>query len=159
MGLNDFRINPSSIVSDLIGGWENSDYPSGLVQSCNKYVRYSISNLPAEGIRLLISQRIGIEFMVPAAICYLQKDPFSGGDYEEGALIRELLKIDVNFWNDSKDLYLIVADLAKKILIEAENQYGNRPIDDYDCDVDFETIKENIEDGMSVFGTSKHSTG
>jgi len=44
------------------------EFPSNLVLNCHKYRKIPIKDLTTEQIRLLISQKIGIEYLVEIAI-------------------------------------------------------------------------------------------
>ncbi|MBP6219454.1 MAG: hypothetical protein KA436_12795 [Oligoflexales bacterium] len=155
----DFNIDPNKSVSDYIGGWIDSNFHSGLVQSCNKYVKQPIGELTAEAIRLLLSQKIGLICIVPAAISFLKNDPFSGGDYEEGALLRELLCVEKSFWLENP---------KHKEAVEILISYTKKKVDDLsitiDLDLDLNIIEENIKRGLEVFysqddGENKILTG
>ena len=113
--------NPSSHdVYHLIIGYKNertlqelerSDW--GEIDSDASYVirrshelrRKPLKDLEVEDLRLLISQHIGLPYLVPLAIKILQANPLISGDFFPGDLLKSTLKVDVQFWRQRKDLY------------------------------------------------------
>lgn len=79
--------------------WKDVDFPSSLVEKCFNYRKIPVSDLSVEQLRLLISQQIGLHYIVPKAINVLQADVLSEGDYYPGDLLNSLLSLSENDWN------------------------------------------------------------
>ncbi|GLZ78494.1 hypothetical protein Afil01_33010 [Actinorhabdospora filicis] len=54
--------------------------------------------LAIEDLRLLIGQRIGLEFVIPVALERLRDDPLSAGDLYPGDLLTAVLRVLATFW-------------------------------------------------------------
>ncbi len=85
--------------------WGEPTYSSGLVIGCHKYRKVPVNQLGSEGLRLLIGQKIGLEYLVPIAISMLAENPWIRGDYYHGDLLQNVLRIDSSFWNKHQDWY------------------------------------------------------
>lgn len=47
---------------------------------------------------MLIGQKIGLKYLVPIALEYLENDPLSEGDMYKGDLLANLASIEEEFW-------------------------------------------------------------
>lgn len=153
--LSKYGIDGKKSVADYIGGWDDCEFPSGLVEACNLYVKQPLDSMTDEGIRLLLAQRIGLEYVIPACVCHLYSSPFLGGDYEEGALIRELLQAPRAFWEKFPRL----KNEVEKLIIFIRDELERHRLSEDNYDLDLETIDENLENGLNVFyskNTEKH---
>ena len=79
-----------------------SEFPSNLVKRCFEYRKIKLSELTVEQIRLLISQKIGIEYLTKIALEKLEKNITIEGDLYEGDLLDSVSKIPAKFWNKNK---------------------------------------------------------
>jgi hypothetical protein len=52
----------------------------------------------------MIGQNIGLPYLVPLAIEFLQQNPLVAGDFYEGDLLNNVLSIDLHFWHTRPDL-------------------------------------------------------
>lgn len=80
-----------------------------------------LSEFSIEDYRLLISQQIGLKFLVPLVLDILKNDFFAEGDFYEGDLLVAVLKIDLNFWilnNDLKEELAVLIATNKSEIIE-----------------------------------------
>jgi CDI immunity proteins len=59
--------------------------------------------LTTEDLRLLISQEIGVEALVPRAIALLQKEPLVEGDFYPGDLLVAVMKLPSAYWHAHRD--------------------------------------------------------
>ncbi len=100
------------------------DFPSNLVKNCHQYRKISISKLTIEQLRLLISQEIGIKFLLPISLNKLKENPLAEGNLYEGDLLECLSKINQNFWDGN------TLNLFKNIIIKnkelIQNEIGSK---------------------------------
>lgn len=64
-----------------------------------------ICELTDEEIRLLISQKIGLKYLLPIAVRMLQINPFMMITFYPGDLMNCLLTLDVEDWKDNTDVF------------------------------------------------------
>lgn len=97
----DFGISPSISPAQFAGmKLKHYDIPTNLMKKVRDISLQPIATIDAEGLRLLLVQRLYLESIVPASICYLSHLPLSGGDLEEGALMRSLFQyVPSDYWN------------------------------------------------------------
>ncbi|MFE7312677.1 contact-dependent growth inhibition system immunity protein [Streptomyces sp. NPDC057555] len=80
------------------------DDATRLVRTAHALRREPIGSLGPEGLRLLISQDIGLDVLVPRAITLLHQDPLAEGDYYPGDLLGAVLEVPSEYWARHQDL-------------------------------------------------------
>jgi hypothetical protein len=97
------RIDFSTSLQQLDGeDWGESMGPTRLVMECHRLRRVPIDQLTGDNLRMLISQRIGLEYLVPRALELLTDDPLLEEDYRlyPGDLLWVLLVRPHAFWTE-----------------------------------------------------------
>lgn len=51
-----------------------------------------LTDLTVENLRILLSQRVGVDLLTPVALDILDADPLAGGDFYPGDLLTALLR-------------------------------------------------------------------
>jgi hypothetical protein len=74
---------------------------SNLVLKCHSLRKKRIADFSIEDLRLMVGQKIGLKYLIPMALTYLRGNPFAEGDFYEGDLLENVLKVDGNFWIDN----------------------------------------------------------
>ena len=96
---------------------KESEFPTTLIEKCFEYRKIKLSELSTEQIRLLISQEIGIDFLIEIAIKKLEQNIIAEGNLYEGDLLDSVSKISTEFWSKNK------FELKKlKIIIEKNKE-------------------------------------
>lgn len=95
MDINDF-----SIAELEQSAWEDSDYPSYVVQKSQAARKKPISQLSHEEIRLLIGQKIGLQYVVPIALSILRENPMIAVHFYEGDLLLQMLRLSEFDWEN-----------------------------------------------------------
>jgi hypothetical protein len=85
------------------------------VRTAHALRRKPIGTLDAEALRLLISQNIGVEVLVPRAMTFLREDPLTEGDYYPGDLLGAVLAVSTDFWSRHRDLADEVEHIAASV--------------------------------------------
>jgi hypothetical protein len=80
--------------------WTDTNFPTGLIERCFKYRKIPLRHLTIEQLRTLISQNIGLGFLLPAALEILRSNILAEGDYFPGDLLSAVLA--VNEWSDMR---------------------------------------------------------
>jgi len=86
--------------------WPDFELDSRLIKRSKQLRRTQLDQFSIEDVRLMISQRIGLEYLVPKAFEILSDNLFAEGDLYEGDLLKAVLEITPEFWNDHKELHL-----------------------------------------------------
>jgi hypothetical protein len=81
--------------------WKEVHFPSSLVEKCFAYRKIPVAELSTEQIRLLISQQIGLPYIVPKAITILEENILAEGDYYPGDLLHSLLSLSEDDWSQN----------------------------------------------------------
>ncbi|SDF18796.1 contact-dependent growth inhibition system immunity protein [Chitinophaga filiformis] len=112
--------------------WKDIEFPTGLVERCYRYRRIPIGNLTPGQIRTLISQQIGLTFLMPLALEMLRKDVLIETELYEGDLLSAVLTADISFWKQypaikSEVFQLIEAKKQSLVLDQSEDaKYINK---------------------------------
>ncbi len=63
-----------------------------------------VGALDAEGLRLLISQQIGLDTLVPLALDHVERNPLAEGDFYPGDLLDALMRrVPQSYWQAHED--------------------------------------------------------
>ena len=107
--------------------WESMDFPTPLVEKCFNYRRIPIKDLSIEQVRLLLGQSIGVKFLIPKALEFLQNDILSEGNLYPGDLLSSVLRLEKIHWEGNDQLKSEFKELVKRKLIEIKNT-GDRKL-------------------------------
>jgi hypothetical protein len=75
-----------------------------------------VGALDAEGLRLLISQQIGLDTLVPLALGRVEDDPLAEGDFYPGDLLDALMRrVPESYWQAHEDQRARVRTVAEAL--------------------------------------------
>jgi hypothetical protein len=100
--------------------WDDPKYESNLAIKCHQLRKVPIKNLSIENLRMLIGQKIGLKYLVPVALEYLEKDPLSEGDMYKGDLLANLALVDEKYWEHYPELNNRMVEIKNELSIHAE---------------------------------------
>jgi hypothetical protein len=110
--------------------WKNpSEFPTDLVEKCYRYRKISIAELTDEQIRLLISQKIGIEYLIGIALEKLERNILTECDFYEGDLLVAVSKLPTEFWNKNQTEFLNFKNLVELNSELIKNELGENEFD------------------------------
>ena len=93
--------------------WSILDYDSYLVKRCHELRKLPLEKFTTEDLRIMIGQQISLDYLIPLAIEVLTIDLFAEGDFFEGDLLKNVLAIDTDFWNNNKNHWATLDNLIK----------------------------------------------
>jgi len=85
---------------------EPKEFPTSVVRKSYELRKKPLRDLTIEEIRHLISQSIGLEYLVPLALDKLDGDILAEGDFYPGDLLMALSNIQHAFWEINPALRL-----------------------------------------------------
>jgi hypothetical protein len=94
-----------------------------LVEKVHRLRTIQIEQLELKDIRLLIGQRVGLKFLIPVALDILRDDLFIDTDFYSGDLLQNVMQIDIDFWDNYKDLKAQLDDLLKAYTDEDKEKF------------------------------------
>ena len=110
--------------------WKNpSEFPTDLVEKCHHYRKISIAELTNEQIRLLISQKIGIEYLIGIALEKLERNILTECDFYEGDLLVAVSGLPNEFWNENKTDFLNFKNIVEQNSELIKNELGEKKFD------------------------------
>ncbi|MBB5122960.1 contact-dependent growth inhibition system immunity protein [Streptomyces eurocidicus] len=83
-----------------------------LVATAHDLRRRPIGTLDAEGLRLLITQDVGLPYLLPLAVELLRADPLVEGDLYEGDLLSAALTRAASAWSEVPDAARELRDIV-----------------------------------------------
>lgn len=90
------------------------DFPSRLVVRHNTLLSKPIGEYSVEDLRLMIGQNTGLEYLIPKAMEFLEKDVFLEGDFYPGDLLQNVLSADPKFWKAHPRLAQVLLTLLEE---------------------------------------------
>ncbi len=110
--------------------WKNpSEFPTDLIEKCYHYRKISIAELTNEQIRLLISQKIGIEYLIGIALEKLKQNILTECDFYEGDLLVAVSNLPTEFWNENKTEFLTFKNIVERDSELIKNELGENKFD------------------------------
>ncbi len=82
--------------------WGEAELNTYVIQTTLAARKKPIFQLTYEEIRLLISQKVGLKYVLPIAVSVLNINPLEEVRYYEGDLLNVCLKLTVEDWNDNQ---------------------------------------------------------
>jgi CDI immunity proteins len=103
---NDFKLHTNKNMTDQSRtleeledeNWGEQGYDSYLVQTIHKLRRKPIGAFTIEDLRIMLSQKVGMEHFTPLALDRLETDPFVSGDFYPGDLLGAVMAISREYW-------------------------------------------------------------
>jgi hypothetical protein len=93
--------------------WGKPDYDSHLVTRCYELRKLPLDNFTTEDLRIMIGQEISLDYLIPLALEVLAIDLFAEGDFFEGDLLKNVLAIKTDFWDNNKNYWVTLDNLIK----------------------------------------------
>lgn len=102
--------------------WKSPDFfPTKLVERVYALRKKKIINLDFEDMRLLASQNVGLDYIIPIIIDKLNSDPLFEAFSFPGDLLSTVIDVDENYWkNHSSELESFIS-ILEKVKIEMGN--------------------------------------
>ena len=97
------NINDLSIEALESCYWDDMEFDSYVIKTAQAARKKPLSKLSKEEIRLLISQKIGLKYVIPKAIDILEQNLFIEVCYYEGDLLASMLNLSFDDWSDNYD--------------------------------------------------------
>ncbi|MCK0137423.1 contact-dependent growth inhibition system immunity protein [Arenibacter sp. S6351L] len=116
-----------------------SEFPTGLVENCYKYRKIPIEDLNIEQLRLLISQKIGIEYLIGIVLKTLERNAIAEGNLYEGDLLIAVSKIPSEFWKENKKEFGIFKRIVTRNSELIKNELGEK---------EFNELLNRLENGF-----------
>lgn len=87
-----------------------------LVNTAYALHKRPVGALDVEGLRLLISQQIGLDTLVPLALDRVERDPLAEGDFYPGDLLDALMRrVPESYWQAHEDQLARVRTAAEAL--------------------------------------------
>lgn len=108
----------SETIEKLEGdAWDDpGDHWSQLVVTCHKLRKKPIDQFSVEDLRVMISQNIGTEHLMPRALSLLERDPFVWDYHYPGELLQGVLHLPPAYWSTHPEHLVRVIPIAERTL-------------------------------------------
>ncbi|MFY0256138.1 contact-dependent growth inhibition system immunity protein [Chitinophaga sp. 30R24] len=93
---------------------------SGIVQKCLALVKVPVVKLSASELRVLIGQSFNPTYLVPLALEFLQHDVLVTAGMYPGDLLKNVLDVPVQFWEEHPDLHTNLSNIMRERSEEIE---------------------------------------
>ena len=92
------------------------DAPTFMVARCLRLRRTPLKSFTDGGLRLLVSQKISLEILVPKALRRVSDDPLLEAEYYPGDMLNALLRVDKSYWSDNPSELEQLVPIARSII-------------------------------------------
>jgi len=134
------RIETKSIEQLEKDIWkEPSEFPTDMVEKCYRYRKINIAELTNEQIRLLISQQIGIEYLIGISLEKLERNVLTECDFYEGDLLVAVSKLPIKFWNKNQTEFRNFKSIVERNSELIKTELGEK---------EFDKLINRIENGI-----------
>ncbi|MBB4080807.1 hypothetical protein GGR28_003442 [Lewinella aquimaris] len=102
-------------IEELSGErWKfDGDFPSSLISRCYEYRKVPLNQLSADHLRLLVSQGIGLEYVMPFVLVQLKENPIVEGSYYPGDLLLAVGTVDSGYWKKNPGQLQIIISIVQ----------------------------------------------
>ena len=80
--------------------WGPPQYDTALVTNAHRLRRVPLKQFRIEDLRLMIGQKVGLEYLIPIALDHLEANPLAEGDCYPGDLLAAVARVPDGFWRD-----------------------------------------------------------
>jgi hypothetical protein len=103
--------------------WEVPEFTSHLVVKCHALRKKALKDFGVEDLRIMISQHIGLEHLLPIAFNIIKNDVLAKGDFYPGDLLTAITTIENSFWEKHSQLKQRISDiiLSNQDILSANN--------------------------------------
>lgn len=81
--------------------WRQFDFDSRLVRRTKELRKIQLSSFTIEDLSLMIGQRFSLDYLIPLALEALTEDLFAEGYLHKGDLLKSVLSIGTEFWDNN----------------------------------------------------------
>lgn len=92
--------------------WAPPEFSSHLVTECHRLRKVPLCLFTVENLRIMIGQGIGLPYLIPLALERLKQDPWVAGDFNDGDLLMNVLRVPAEFWGNHSDLSGRLAEIV-----------------------------------------------
>ena len=104
----------SKTIEELeTGKWSDPEFENFLVKRLHDLRKIPVANFTTEDLRIMIGQEIGLDYLIPLAIETLTENLWAEGDFFEGDLLKNVLTVKTEFWNNNKKYWIAIDNLIK----------------------------------------------
>ncbi|HEX6683020.1 MAG TPA: contact-dependent growth inhibition system immunity protein [Candidatus Limnocylindrales bacterium] len=93
--------------------------------------RKPLGALAPEDLRVLLSQQVGVDVLVPRTLDLLTADPLLEGDYYPGDVLVAVLKTPPSYWSAHPDQFAKVSQILQRVGPDEVDAETRRDIEDF----------------------------
>ena len=100
--------------------WKEPVHSSSLVRACHSLRKRPLREFTAADLRIMISQNIGLLYLLPLALHRLEQSPMLEAYYYPGDLLWAVTAVEEDFWAQNSILYQSAQALVSKVVSSDE---------------------------------------
>jgi len=106
-----------------------SKFPTDLIEKCYRYRKINIAELTNTQIRLLISQKIGVEYLIGITLEKLERNILTECEFYEGDLLVAVSSLPTEFWNENHTEFLNFKTIVERDSELIKTELGENKFD------------------------------
>lgn len=114
-------VDRTKSIEELEGEvWPAPELESHVVVENHRLRKVPLENLSVEDLRLLVGQKVSLEYTVPLALEFLEENPLAAGAMYRGDLLANVLNLPDGFWQSHPELNNRLVEIKYELEIVAE---------------------------------------
>lgn len=119
--------------------WGEPQSDSYIEKACYNLRNKKIREFDVEDLRIMINQDIGLPYLLPKALQFLEENPLAEGMHYKGDLLCSVLRVNPGFYQSNDGYKVKVEKIVEKALREMKS------LDEIDLIATREAVNEAIE--------------
>ena len=95
--------------------WPAAEFHTNLIDTCHRLRKKEVDKLDAGELRILIGQKIGLRFLVPRAIDFLDQEPFMQATFFAGDLLEAVIAADPALYQGKPEIHNRLRTIARRL--------------------------------------------
>ena len=106
--------------------WGSAGGASHLVTTIHRLRRKPIGEFTVEDLRIMLGQRVSVQYLLPRALDLLAAAPLAEGDFYPGDLFQAVARVPEDAWRDAPQLAARVGKVARAVVEALEQSWTDR---------------------------------
>lgn len=127
--MKNINIDSTKSIEELENDfWQDHDYPTDLIKKIHLYRKIPLKELSLEQIRVLITQNVGLKFLIPEALEILNTNILTDTGLYEGDLLISVISCDSSYWINNPNYKIHTCEIINRNRNEIESKNENNSL-------------------------------
>jgi hypothetical protein len=105
--------------------WPAPDFHTNLIDTCHRLRKKDVNQLAPGELRILIGQKIGLRFLVPRAMDFLDDEPLMEASFFAGDLLEAVIAGDPALYQGKPEIHNRLRTIARRLATISESDLAD----------------------------------